>query len=270
MPDRADPPPARTALVTGATGGIGSVLAVGLARAGLDVAVHGRDRDRLERVRADVAAAGVRCVAVTADVTDWDEVRAMVDEVGSALGPLDLLVNNAGRIESTEVPIWQADPAEWRAVVEADLIGPFHLVRAVVPGMVERGGGRVIDLNSGSGTRDMTVYSAYNAAKTGLFRIGGGLHAAGYGLGLRAVELAPGVVDTPMTRGMAVHAGRTDWTDPQDVVDLVLAVAGGELDGLSGRYLRAGADDLDDLRRRSRDGVPGRGRTLGLLPWENE
>ena len=263
----AGPPPARTALVTGASGGIGSALSVGLARAGLTVALHGRSEERLAAARDAVEEAGGRCCVVTADVTDFAAVADMVADAEQRLGPLDLLVNNAGLIEDDEVPVWEADPAEWRRVVEADVLGPFHCVRAVVPGMVARGGGRVVDLNSGSGTRDMAVYSAYNAAKTALFRIGGGLHVAGHGRGLRAFEVAPGVVRTEMTEKMAVHAGRTEWTDPQDVVDLVVAVSRGDLDAWSGRFLRAGSDDLERLRAVADHGLPDRARTLRVAPW---
>ena len=266
----AGPPPARVALVTGASGGIGRDLSVGLARAGLAVALHGRSEERLVATREAVEAEGGRCCVVTADVVDLGAVTAMVRAVERVLGPVDLLVNNAGLIEDDEVPIWEADPQEWRRVLDADLLGPFHCVRAAVPGMVERRGGRVVDLNSGSGTRDMPVYSAYNAAKTGLFRIAGSLHAAGHDRGLRAFEVAPGVVRTEMTRGMAMHADRTDWTDPRDVVELVVAIARGDLDAWSGRFLRAGSDTLDVLRAVASRGLPDGARTLRVLPWGND
>ena len=264
------PPPARVALVTGASGGIGRDLSVGLARGGVAVALHGRSEERLAATREAVEAVGGRCCVVTGDVADLAAVRAIVPVVEQELGHVDLLVNNAGLIEDDEVPIWEADPDEWRRVLEADLLGPFHCVRAVVPGMLERGGGRVVDLNSGSGTRDTPVYSAYNAAKTGLFRIGGSLHAAGHGRGLRAFEVAPGVVRTEMTRGMAMHADRTDWTDPQDVVDLVTAISRGELDAWSGRFLRAGSDRLDVLRAAAARGLPEGARTLRVRPWGSD
>jgi 3-oxoacyl-[acyl-carrier protein] reductase len=267
VPDAGGPGPARVALVTGASGGIGRTLAVGLAAAGVAVALHGRDAGRLAGTRDAVEAAGGRCCTVTADVTDFSAVQAMVAVAEEALGPLDLLVNNAGLIERDEVPVWEADPGQWRAVLEADLLGPFHCVRAAVPGMVARGAGRVIDLNSGAGTRDMAVYSAYSAAKTGLFRLGGGLHAAGHARGLRAFELAPGVVRTEMTGAMAMHTGRTEWTDPADVVALVVAIARGELDAWSGRFLRAGADGVATLRAVADRGLDPDARTLRVRPW---
>ncbi|MFC4556410.1 SDR family NAD(P)-dependent oxidoreductase [Georgenia faecalis] len=239
--------PARTALVTGASRGIGRALALGLAAAGLDVAVLARDADRLADVAREIEAMGRRAVAVPTDVTDASGVVEAVMRAEGALGSVDLLVNNAGRVDA-EVPLWEADPQEWWSVVETNVRGPFLLARAVVPGMIERGAGRLVDLSSGAGVRDNAVASAYNVSKTALFRIGGGLHEAGYERGLRTFELAPGVVVTDMTRGMAMHADRTEWTDVAAVVDLCVAIARGELDALSGCYLRAGADTVESLR----------------------
>ncbi len=257
-------PPARTALVTGASRGIGRFLAVGLARAGLDVALLARDEAALAEVAGEVTATGRRAVVVPADVTDPAAVRAAVDRAETELGSVDLLVNNAGRIDR-EVPLWEADPQEWWAVVEANVRGPFLLAHAVTPGMLARGGGRVVDLSSGAATRDSDVATAYYVSKTALFRIGGGLHEAGFDRGLRAFELAPGVVRTDMTGSMRAHEGRTEWTDPADVVALLVAVARGELDALSGRYLRVGADTPESLRAEVAAGLGEDTRRLRLV-----
>lgn len=269
MSGSGDPAPARVALVTGASRGIGRELAVGLARAGLDVAVLGRDEARLRETAETIEAAGARATVMTADVRDLEQVRAAVGLAEAALGPIDLLVNNAGVIERDEVPVWDADPGEWWDVVEANVRGPFHCVRAVVPGMVERGRGRVVDLASGSSTRDSADYSAYYVSKTALLRLGGSLHAAGYDRGVRAFEVAPGVVRTRMTGGMAVHADRTEWTEVADVVELVVACARGDLDEWSGRFLRAGADDVETLRARAAD-RPEDARTLRVRPYGDD
>lgn len=246
----ATPGPCRTAVVTGAGRGIGRALAVGLARSGVAVALLGRRRTpALEEVLEHCRAFGVQAVAVEADVRDYEAVCAAVAQAVGVLGPLDLLVNNAGVIDPVEVPVWEADPQQWWDVVETDLRGPFHCVRAVVPGMVASGGGgRVIDLNSGAGASDRDVYSAYCAAKAGLFRIAGSLHLAGYERGIRAFEISPGVVTTDMTASMAMHEGRTEWTPVEAVVDLVVAAARGELDDWSGCFLRAGVDTPAGLR----------------------
>jgi 3-oxoacyl-[acyl-carrier protein] reductase len=259
--------PARTALVTGAGRGLGRAIALGLAAGGVRVAVLGRSPDSLAGVLAELEgdAPGGGAVPVVADVRDLDAVREAVVAAEAGLGAgIDLLVNNAGVIEPVEVPVWEADPDGWWEVVETDVRGPFHCVRTVVPGMVARGGGRVVNLSSGAGATDREIYSAYCVAKAGLFRITGNLHLAGFGRGLRAFEISPGVVRTDMTAGMALHAHRTDWTPVERLVELVVAVASGRLDAWSGRFLRAGLDQPDELARKG----PGeRGRLLGVLPY---
>jgi len=262
-----DVPPSRVALVTGAARGIGRALATGLAAQGVAVAVLGRRRAALEPVLREVRGCAVEAAAVEADVRDYDAVLAAVTAAAEALGrPIDLLVNNAGVIEPVEVPIWEADPGQWWDVVETDLRGPFHCIRAVVPGMVAAGGGRVVDLNSGAGGGDRAIYSANCAAKAALFRVSGNLHLAGHAAGIRAFEVSPGVVATDLTASMAMHAGRTEWTPPQAVVELVRALARGELDDWSGCYLRAGVDTVESLSA----ALPGRGehdRRLRVLPF---
>lgn len=263
-------PPARTALVTGASRGIGREIALGLARAGLDVALLARDAERLGSVAAEVRALGVAAVEVTADVSDPAAVRAAVDRVEEALGSIDLLVNNAGVLES-EHPLWEADPDEWWSVFETNVRGPFLFDRCVVPGMIARGGGRVVDLASGASSHEMRGgSSAYNASKTALVRLGANLHDDGFRHGLRVFELAPGVVRTDMSTGMTLHQGRTEWTPVERVTDVVNAIAAGELDACSGWFLRVSDDTPDSLRERAAqaaaEGTEGTARRLRVLP----
>ncbi|GAA4732711.1 hypothetical protein GCM10023216_26060 [Isoptericola chiayiensis] len=257
--------PARTALVTGATRGIGRAVALGLADAGLDVALLARDADRLAQVADEVRAAGRTAVVLPCDVTDPGAVAAAVRQAEDELGSVDLLVNNAGRIDA-EVPAWEADVDEWWQVMETNVRGPFLLVRAAVPGMLARGGGRVVDLNSGSGSHDMTYSSAYNLSKTALMRLGHHLHATGYGQGLRTLELAPGVVSTDMTASMDVHAGRTEWTPVDRTVDVTVAFARGELDACSGWFVRVSDDTPDSLRATADRATSAAPRHLRVLP----
>jgi NAD(P)-dependent dehydrogenase (short-subunit alcohol dehydrogenase family) len=253
------------ALVTGASAGIGRHLAEGLAARGAAVAGLARSADRLRTAMDEVAAAtGARTLAVATDVTDAAAVDTAVAEVTRALGPVGLLVNNAGSIDAAEVPLWEADPDQWWQVVESHVRGPFLLARAVLPGMVAAGGGRVIGLASGIGTRADPHYSAYSVGKTAQMRITESIDLAGAAHGVRAFDLAPGVVDTAMTRAMPMHEGRTEWTSPGDVVDLVVAIAAGELDHWSGRFVRAGVDDLATLRATTPDGDA---RRLRLRPY---
>lgn len=246
----------RVALVTGASTGIGRHLVEGLAARGMAVAGLARGADRLGAAMDEVAAAtGARTLGVPCDVTDRTSVEAAVARVTDELGRVDLLVNNAGLIDDAEVPLWEADPDQWWDVVASHVKGSFLLSRAVVPWMLLRNSGRVVNIASGMGTRAHADYSAYSVAKTGLMRITESLALSLDGSDVRVFDIAPGVVDTPMTRSMAMWQGFTDWTPPERVVELVVAIAGGELDAWSGRFLRAGADDPDTLRSITPEGT---------------
>lgn len=238
---------AGVALVTGASRGIGRFLADALEG-------HGWVVER-----------GSNAVA---DVTDADAVRAWVDDVLARQGHIDLLVNNAGVIDA-EVPLEESDPDDWWRAVEVNVRGPYLVTRAVLPHLLDRGAGRVININSGSGTKPSEVASAYNVGKTALGRITGSTHLSGRGRGVLAFDLAPGVVRTDMTASMPRHADRTEWTDPDEVVELFLALAEGRLDAWSGRMVRAGADTVADLEA----AAPGLGeadRTVGLIPYGDD
>ncbi|WP_346623454.1 SDR family oxidoreductase [Blastococcus montanus] len=253
------------ALVTGASTGIGRHLVEGLAARGMAVAGLARGEERLRAAMAEVAdATGARTLAVTADVTDRASVEAAVGEVREQLGPVDLLVNNAGLIDEAEVPLWEADPDQWWDVVTSHLRGGFLLSRAVVPWMLLRNRGRVVNVASGMSTRANPDYSAYSVAKTGLMRLTESLATALEGSDVRAFDVAPGVVDTPMTRSMHMWQGFTDWTPPEQVVEIIAAIAAGELDPWSGRFMRAGKDDLDTLRAVNPEGTA---RQLRLRPY---
>jgi NAD(P)-dependent dehydrogenase (short-subunit alcohol dehydrogenase family) len=227
-----------------------------------------RNEDRLETAMDEVAeATGARTLAVAADVTDRAAVEATVAEVLEELGRVDLLVNNAGLMDAAEVPLWEADPEAWWAVVTSHVRGPHLLVHYVVPGMVQRGTGRVINLGSGLSTRGSAVYSAYSVGKTGLMRLTETLAAGLTGTGVHAFDVSPGVVRTAMSTSMSVHRGKTDWTPPEVVVGLVAAIAAGELDHWSGRFLRAGVDDPAVLRSLT----PGdAARQLRLRPYGDD
>jgi 3-oxoacyl-[acyl-carrier protein] reductase len=224
-----------------------------------------RDALALDELVDDVTDRGGRAVATALDVTDPAATAAGVRALAAELGGVDLLVNCAGRIEADELPPWEADLDEVRAVLELNVLGAFSVVRAAVPAMIARGGGRVVDLSSGAAHRDTGVNAAYGASKAALFRLGGTLALAGAPHGLLAFELSPGVVRTDMTLSMASHEGRTEWTDPADVVALVLALASGELDAFSGRYVRAGVDTPASLRALAAAGLPAAARRLDVV-----
>jgi NAD(P)-dependent dehydrogenase (short-subunit alcohol dehydrogenase family) len=213
------------------------------------VAGLARTEDRLATAMAEVGAAtGARTLAVAADVTDRASVDTAVARVVEELGQVDVLVNNAGLIDEFEVPLWEADPDQWWDVMSSHVRGSFLLCRSVVPWMVLRNRGRVVNLASGMSVRPRPEYSAYSVAKTALMRMTEALVGGLEGSDVRAFDVAPGVVETEMTRSMPMWRGFTDWTPPQKIVEFVAAIAAGELDQWSGRFLRADKDDVAMLR----------------------
>ena len=261
-------PAGQVALVTGASSGIGLHLVRGLAERGMAVAGLARGADRLTAAMAEVADdTGARVLAVACDVTDRVAVEAACARVTEELGNVDLLVNNAGLIDAAEVPLWEADPDQWWDVVTSHVRGAFLLSRTVVPWMLLRNRGRIVNIASGQSVRVHPAYSAYGVAKTGLVRITEALHQSLEGSDVTAFDLAPGVVDTPMTRSMSMWEGKTDWTPPEQVVAFVAAIAAGELDQWSGRLVRVGADDPAVLRGMTPEGDA---RRLRLRPYGPE
>ena len=243
------------ALVTGASTGIGRHLVEGLAARGMAVAGLARGEERLRTAMDEVAAAtGARTLAVAADVTDRESVEAAVARVTDELGRVDLLVNNAGLVDAAEVPLWEADPDQWWDVVSSHIRGGFLLCRAVVPWMLLRNRGRVVNIASGKSVRGRPRVLRVHGGQDRADADHRGAGAALEGSDVRAFDLAPGVIRTDMTRGMPMQRGGTDWTEPERVVEMVAAIAAGELDAWSGRFLHAGQDDLDTLRRITPDG----------------
>jgi NAD(P)-dependent dehydrogenase (short-subunit alcohol dehydrogenase family) len=232
----------RVAVVTGASRGIGRHVADALEAAGWVV----------ERGSTAVAP-----------VTDRAAVERWVADVVSRHGRLDLLVNNAGVIDA-EVDLFASDPDQWWHTQEVNVLGAYLMTWLVAPHMLAAGGGRIVNVNSGAARRPGADASGYNVSKTALARVTGSTHLAGWARGIRAFDLMPGVVRTDMTASMDAHVGRTAWTDPADVAELVLALVSGELDAWSGRFVRAGLDTVESLRQRAAAGLAPDERTLVL------
>ncbi|KRD44576.1 short-chain dehydrogenase [Cellulomonas sp. Root930] len=257
----------RTALVTGAGRGIGRGIALGLARAGYAVALVGRTRAHLDAVAQEIG--GDVCVAA-ADLVDGTAVLDAVARVEEELGGIGLLVNNAGVIERAEVPFVDDDVEDSWRVIEANVRGPLLVTHAVLPGMLARGDGRVLNLNSGAGHRAMTSYTGYAISKGALARFTTQLDAQYRDRGIRVLDLAPGHVETAMTTSMPLHEGRTQWTPVEAVAELVRAFGDGELDALSGRFVRAGTDTVESLRAATPQILATHARTLRLGAYGDE
>jgi NAD(P)-dependent dehydrogenase (short-subunit alcohol dehydrogenase family) len=254
------------AVVSGAGRGIGRAIALGLASHGVAVGLLGRDHARLDAAARACAAHDGRAAVAVADVRDASAVRDAVAALGEQLGPIDLLVNNAGVIDQAEAELWEADPDDWWRVFDVNFRGTVTMCQAVVPQMVARGHGRIININSMAAVRQDHRYTAYRASKAALLALTGTLAGPLAEQGVTVLELSPGAVETAMTRSMAMFAGRTDWTSVDLVVEAVVRAAAGELDTLSGMFLHVAVDDLTDLAHRADDLRRSGARTLRLNP----
>jgi len=210
MTDQHDTP--RTALVTGAGSrrGIGRATAHALAADGYRVAVLDLDGKGAEETAREVAQRhGVETLAVVADVTDADAVDAAVTRIEAELPPVGALVNNAGI--TSPVPFLDVTPAEWDRIFEVNVRGSFLVTRRVVPGMVERGHGRIVFLSSVSAERGGGVFGgvAYSAAKAALLGFARALARELGPTGVTANCVAPGLVDTDITRGRLDETRKT-------------------------------------------------------------
>lgn len=226
----------RVALVTGAGRGIGAQLARTLAGEGFALGLIGRHGPRLEQVAADL---DVPTHVVTADVTQPAAVTRAVEGVTSALGPIDVLVNNAGLREQQSSLPWAADAGDWWRVMEVNLRGVVLMTSAVLPAMTERGSGRVVDVGSGAGRRAEPRYSAYSVSKSAaLHWMENVVAALGDDSPVRVVSASPGLVQTDMTQTMWGSADDVDFGSLDPMKRFVRRFAVGELDHLHGAFVQ--------------------------------
>jgi NAD(P)-dependent dehydrogenase (short-subunit alcohol dehydrogenase family) len=160
----------KIALVTGAGRSVGLGIAQEMAEAGASVAVNDLRSERAEAALNQIRPAGGRLMAAPFDVANLEAVRAGIARVEQALGPIDILVNNAGIPEGVGAtgPFVESDPAQWHFNIDLNLYGSMYCIRTVLPGMVQRGWGRVIQISSGAGSRGVPNVSIYSAAKAGI------------------------------------------------------------------------------------------------------
>jgi 3-oxoacyl-[acyl-carrier protein] reductase len=188
----------RVVLVTGSSRGIGAEVAVKAAAEGALVAVHyHRSADGAERTLERVRAAGVEAESFAADIRDGQQAEQLVQRVIDHFGHLDGLVNNAGR--TLVGPFLEIEPTDWEEVIRTDLTAAFHTCRAVLPSMMERGSGAIVNIASRLGQIGVTDTAAYSAAKAGLIGLTRALAREFGPHGIRVNAVAPGVVETGMT-----------------------------------------------------------------------
>jgi len=247
----------RRVLVTGGGRGIGRSIALTLAREGGRVGLLARSREELERVAREIG--GETWIGV-ADVAQPEEVQVAIGELLELWGGIDVLVNNAG-VQGPIGPAHEVSAEGWIQTVQVNLVGCYLCTRLVLPGMIERRYGKIVNLSGGGAVSPRPRYSAYSASKAGVERLTESLAAevAEYGIDVNAV--APGAINTRMleqTLAAGAAAGEREregaqkqledgGTDPQLCANLVAYLASPRSDGLTGRLISAVWDKWREL-----------------------
>lgn len=187
----------KVALVTGGTYGIGFAIARALAKAGARIAFNCRRQAHLEQALADYRAEGIEAHGYIADVTDEAQVTELVKTIEKELGVVDILVNNAGIIK--RIPMIEMSVADFRQVVDIDLTAPFIVAKAVLPGMIQKGHGKIINICSMMSELGRETVSAYAAAKGGLKMLTRNICSEYGGANIQCNGIGPGYIATPQT-----------------------------------------------------------------------
>jgi NAD(P)-dependent dehydrogenase (short-subunit alcohol dehydrogenase family) len=250
------------ALITGGGRGLGRAFAFALAERGVKVAITARTEAEIGSAAEAIEQGGGRAIAGNGDVTDRLAVEQTVTITEAELGPIDLLVNNAGMLRALGV-VAEIDADGWWREVETNLRGPFLFAHAVLPGMVARRRGRIINVASGAGLQAIETGSAYCVSKAALIRLSENIALETGSQGIVTFAIHPGTVRTPMNAYLhdsdevgqnapdvqkwfrELYAEGRD-TPIERPVELVLALATGQADALSGCFLDVN-DDLDTL-----------------------
>ena len=241
-------------IVTGGGRGIGRSIALQCAAAGAKVALVARTEAQLQSVVVEIAEAGGTALAFPVDVTDYDGVKSMVRTVEEKLGPVDVLVNNAARAQ-TIGPVWETDPESWWRDVTINILGVYLVCHAVLPGMIKRKGGYVINLIGGGTTTPFPYASAYGTSKAAVMRFTETLAREVNDSGVKVFALDPGLVRTAMTEHILGSEDGQRWLSrigqmleaerdgsPTLAAELTMEIVQGHFDALIGRALFAQSD----------------------------
>ena len=202
----------RTVLITGASRGIGAEAARVFAEAGANVALVARSADSIADLAGEI---GQKAVAIPCDISRYWEVAQAVENCVTAFGGLDILINNAGVIEPI-ARMDEADPEAWGQVIDINLKGVFHGMRAALPVMEAAGGGTILTVSSGAAHNPIEAWSHYCASKAGAAMLTRSLHKEMADKGIRAIGLSPGTVATQMQREIKASGinpvSQLDWS----------------------------------------------------------
>ena len=219
----------KVCIITGGGSGIGRSTALMMAGAGAKVVLVGRTASKVEQVQKEIESAGGTATASSLDVADREAGLQLAKDVLAELGQVDVLLNNAGH-SSKHRMLMTTTPEELRSVIDSNLIGTIYLSQAVMPSMLERGEGTIINVSSLAGvTPGLLAGMAYSAAKAAVINFTSFLNAEFKNTGVRASVVIPGEVDTPILDGRPVNPSRDardTMVTPEDAAEVITLIAG--------------------------------------------
>ena len=212
----------KTALITGAGKGIGRALAIALANEGVNLGLMARTESDLKSVVEEIAATGVKTAIATADVSSMEAVNVAVEQIKAELGVIDILINNAGT--GSFGTFMELEPARWEEIVKVNLFGVYYVTRAILPEMIERKTGDIVNVSSSAGQRGAAVTSAYSASKFGLIGLSESLMQEVRKYNIRVTTLTPSTIATDMAKDLKLTDGNPDRVmQPEDFAELVVS-----------------------------------------------
>lgn len=236
----------KIALVTGGSYGIGFALACGFTNANATVVFNDIKQELVDKGLAAYAEQGIKAYGYVCDVTNEEQVQAMIQTIEKEVGVIDILVNNAGIIK--RIPMLDMDVKDFRQVIDVDLTAPFIMAKAVIPSMIKQGGGKIINICSMMSELGRETVSAYTAAKGGLKMLTKNI-ASEYGeFNIQCNGLGPGYIETPQTAPLRVKGNPFNdfiiaktpaarWGKPEDLVGPAIFLASAASDFVNGHVL---------------------------------
>ncbi|MEZ7515051.1 3-ketoacyl-ACP reductase [Flavobacterium frigidarium] len=212
----------KNALITGAGKGIGKAIALALAKEGVNVVLVSRTADDIEKLATKIRSLRVKALAVTADVSDITSIDQAVAKALEEFGSIDILINNAGIAAFGK--FLELEPTEWERIIKVNLMGTYYATRAVLPNMIERQTGDIINISSTAGQRGNALTSAYSASKFAVLGLSESLMQEVRKHNIRVTALTPSTVATEMAKDLKLTDGNPDNVmQAEDVAELVIA-----------------------------------------------
>ena len=212
----------KNALITGAGKGIGKAIALALAKEGVNIILVARTQEEIDSVAAKVRSLRVKALAITADVADINSVNAAVEKALAEFGTIDILINNAGI--ATFGKFLELEPTDWERIIQVNLMGTYYVTRAVLPNMIERQTGDIINISSTAGLSGNALTSAYSASKFAVLGLTESLMQEVRKHNIRVTALTPSTVATYMAKELKLTDGNPETVmQAEDMAELIIA-----------------------------------------------